>query len=102
MIVERKPLSMVEVKELLESLKEENVKKDLTGYLKFSKIKKEDALKLKKEIEDLNMIKIKEAHIVKIIDILPEDSSDLNKIFTDVSLDESEINKLLEVVKKYA
>ena len=39
--------------------------------------------------------------MVKIVDLLPEDSIDINKIFTDVSLDENETNKILEVVKKY-
>ena len=47
------------------------------------------------------MLKLKQEHIVKIVDLLPEDALDLNKIFTDVSLDEDETTKILEIVKKY-
>ena len=46
-------------------------------------------------------MKLKEEHIVKIIDFLPETSEDLNKIFSDVSLDEKEINEILEIVRRY-
>ena len=52
-------------------------------------------------MKKLDSMKIKKEHIVKIINLLPADSSDLNKIFTDVSLDEDETNKILEIVKKY-
>ena len=54
---------------------------------------------IKSELEKLDLIKLKEEHIIKIIDIFPQDASDLNKIFTDVSLNEDETNKILEIVK---
>ena len=47
----------------------------------------------------MDLLKLKREHLVKIIDLLPEDSSDLNKVFTDVSLNEDENNKILELVK---
>ena len=47
------------------------------------------------------LLKIKNEHIVKIIDLMPEDASDLNKIFTDVSLTEDETKKILEAVKQF-
>lgn len=90
--MEMKPLSLVEARELAETL--DSIKK-------FEKIKFKEAEKLKKELLELDLSKVKEADIAKIIDLMPEDSSDINKIFVDVSLDETEINKILEVVKKY-
>ena len=45
---------------------------------------------MKKELEGLNNHKIKNEHIVKIIDMLPKDASDIHKIFIDISLDENE------------
>ena len=68
---------------------------------KFSKLDLKNAEKLEEELESLDLIKLKEEYIIKIIDLLPEDAADLNKILVDVSLDEDETKKILEVVKKY-
>jgi len=101
MKIEMKPLSAVEAKDVVASLKDEE-NKDIQNFIKkFVKIDGKKAQELKKEIEDLGILKLKGEHIVKIIDLLPEDAPDVNKILTDVSLDEDETNKLLEVVKKY-
>jgi DNA-directed RNA polymerase subunit F len=102
MIKNSQPLSMPEVKKLLSGIEDNERKKQLEVFIKkFSKIQIKKALDLKKELEGLNMIKLKPEYIVKIIDALPEDTPDLNKIFIDVSLDEDETNKILETVKKY-
>ncbi len=94
------PLSLPETKEIVETLDTEN--KDIKAFLnKFVKLDLKKAKELRKELENLGLIKMKDKEIVKIIDILPEDAEDINKIFVDVSLNENEINKLLDVVKKY-
>ncbi len=99
MILEMKPLSMPEAKELLGSLEDND---ELTAHInKFAKLKSEDVKKLREDLQKLDMIKVKPEHLVKIADLLPEDASDLNKIFSEVSLDENEIKKILEIVKKY-
>ena len=95
------PLNMAEVKKLLGSL-DNDKKKQLEGFIKkFSKIQVGKAEQMKKELEGLGLLKLKKDDIVKIIDIAPEDASDLNKIFVDVSLNEDEANKILEIIKKY-
>lgn len=102
MIKSSQQLSMPEVKKLLGEVEDNEKKKQLEAFIKkFSKLQAKKAMEMKKEIEGFNMIKLKPEHIAKIIDILPEDASDLNKIFVDVSLDEDETNKILETVKKY-
>jgi DNA-directed RNA polymerase subunit F len=94
-----KPLSLAEAADIV-GASEEN--KDIKTFIKkFTKMDAKKAQELRKEIAGLGMMKIKEEHIVKIIDLLPEDASDIHKIFSDVSLDENEINKLLEVIKKH-
>ena len=71
-------------------------------YLKkFGKLSEADAKKLSEEIKGLGNLKMKEEYLVKIVDFLPKDAEDLNKIFHDISLDEKEINEILEIVKKY-
>lgn len=97
MIVKQDPLSLAEAKELLGEGREE-----IEKFIKsFSKMKPEDAKKMRGEIESLGIIKMKSEHLVKIIDIMPEDAADLNKIFVDVSLSEDEAEKILNVVKQY-
>ena len=46
-------------------------------------------------------MKLKTENISKIIDIIPENAEDLNKIFTEVGLDEDETKKILEAVKQF-
>ena len=98
MIKKMTPLSLAEVKELVKD--SENA--DIKGFIKkFEKgdLKKSD--EIKNELESLDLVKLKKMDIVKIIDLLPEDSSDLNKIVTETSLDENETEKILGVIKKY-
>ena len=93
-------LSLAETKEIVETIDKEE--KEIKVFLKkFIKLEIKEAKELRKDLENLGLIKVKEEHITKIIDLLPEDPSDVNKIFVDVSLDENEINKILEIIKKY-
>ena len=101
MIHDRVPLNMNEVQGLLNDLPDSEKKEETEVFLKkFIKAKPEQAKKIKEGIEGLDLLKMKQEHIVKIIDLLPEDASDINKIFVDVSLNEDETNKILEIVKK--
>jgi DNA-directed RNA polymerase subunit F len=96
------PLDMEEVKTLLGSLEDSEKKKQIEAFIKkFSKIASGKAEQLRKELNDLGLAKLKREDIAKIVDLLPKDSQDLNKIFVDVSLDEDETNKILEIVKPY-
>jgi len=101
MIIETKPLSLAETEEIVETLETEEEKEIRSFLKKFIKLDAEKAKQLRKELESLEIMRMKDEHIVKIIDLLPEDVSDINKIFAEVSLEENEINKILEVVKKY-
>ena len=99
MIIGMKPLNLAEVKNIAGNLEE---KKDLRDYLKkFGKLSESDARKLSDELRKLGNMKLKEEDIVKIVDFLPRRPDDLNKIFSDVSLDEKEANDILEIVKNY-
>jgi DNA-directed RNA polymerase subunit F len=100
MIIDRTPLNLNEVEKIVEELEESPKKEEIEQFLKkFNKTKVQQAKKIKEDLEKLDLLKIKREHIVKIIDLLPQDASDLNKIFTDISLNEDETNKILEIVK---
>jgi len=99
MIQDTEKLSLAETKEILKGLEGER-KEEIEKYIKkFNKTKIANAKKIMQEIEKLENLKIKQEHIAKIIDLLPEDGSDINKIFSDVSLDENETKQILEIVK---
>ena len=100
MILDRTPLNLDEIKEILKNLDDSDKKEEMEAYLKkFLKTKTEKAKKTKEGLEKLDLLKMKREHIVKVVDLMPQDSSDLNKIFTDVSLNEEETNKILNVAK---
>jgi DNA-directed RNA polymerase subunit F len=93
-------LNLNEVEDLLKDIPENPKKTEMEDYLKkYLKTDDKKAKKIKEELEKLDSIKIKKEHIVKITDLLPSDASDLNKIFVDISLNEDETNKILEIVK---
>jgi DNA-directed RNA polymerase subunit F len=100
MILDRTPLNLNEVEEIVEESPDSEKKEEMKIYLKkYLKTKPEQAKKIKDNLEKLDLLKMKREHLVKVIDLLPTDATDLNKIFVDVSLTEDEINKILEVVK---
>lgn len=97
MIKETLPLSLAEASEFLQ-------KKDteLSGFITdFTKLDFKKAKGFRNDLEALNLLKVGPKHISKIIDLIPKTKEDLNKIFTDVSLDEDETNKILDEVKKF-
>lgn len=98
MIHENKPLSMAESLGFIN----DKEKAELVGFIKkFTNIKTKDAIEMRQKIEELALLKIKPRHIAKIIDLLPESTADLNKIFDDISLDEDEASKIFNIVKQY-
>ena len=91
---------MQETEKILGSLKETGKINDTKIFIKkFVKIDSKKAEKIKEELEKLNILKLKRDNLAKIIDILPEDITELNKIFTEVTLDTDETNKILDTIK---
>lgn len=99
MIKNSESLSMAEASEYIND-NEKNT--EIIAFTKkFSKMSTKDAKEIREKIKNLNLMKVQEEHISKIIDILPEDAQELNKIFVDVSLEEDETKKILDTVKEY-
>ena len=100
MINENNPLSMAESLDFIKSSEAENT--EIIGFIKkFNSLKPGQAKDMREKINELKLLKVKQEHIAKIIDLLPENSADLNKIFEDINLDEDESNKILEIIKKF-
>ena len=96
MIKNNKPLSMAE------SLRYVEKDSEISKFVKkLTKLSLKEAGEFRKKLEGLELMKLKPPHIIKIIDLIPEDKEDLNKIFIGMSLDEDETKKILDVVKEF-
>lgn len=94
------PLSMVEALEYLNP--EKDSEKNVKDFIKkFVKMNPKEAKDLRKKLMELNLIKMNETNICKLIDLLPEKPEEVNKIFVDVSLDENETKKILDTIKEF-
>jgi len=107
-IINQKPINTSELKEKLEEIKKRDKELTFRGqkvdeYLKkVSKFKKHK--ELKEELAKLDIPRLKERHIVKIIDILPKDIDSLRAILVgeNLTLKQEDLTKIVDVVKKYA
>lgn len=97
MIIKSDSLSASEAKEYLG--KEQEAVKSFIG--KFTKLSSKEAKDFREKLEKLELMKMNSRHISKIIDLLPTSLEEINKIFTDLSLDENEANKIIDIVKQF-
>jgi DNA-directed RNA polymerase subunit F len=98
MIENSKALSMSESVEYVQGEDHQEIR----GFMgKFVKLSLEDSKALRETLEKLDLMKLRANHISKIIDLLPESKEELNKIVTDVSLEEDEVTKILDAIKQY-
>ena len=98
MIIKKTPLSMAESLGYLKGDEEKEIKAFIS---KFTKMNEKKAKELREELVGLDLIKLNELSIAKIIDLLPETKEELNKAVVDINLDENETNKVLDTIKKY-
>jgi DNA-directed RNA polymerase subunit F len=104
---EIKPVSISEVKQVLKKVEKEREellyeqKIALEHATKFARINVKKTNDMLKELLKLDFIKENQAY--KIADILPNNEDDVRTIFAKerVTIGESEIKKILEIVKKY-
>ena len=99
MIRNTESLSMIEA---MEYMKKEDTQAELVGFIKkFNKLSVKEAKEIRDKINGLGLMKVRAEHISKIIDVMPENIQDLNKIFVDMSLEEDEAKKILDTIKEF-
>ena len=103
MSIKTTPLSLSEAEKIMNEVETEDDKQEIKTYFKkFGKISFKKAEEMRAELSTFDEFKVKPEHITKVIDLLPEDEGDLNKIFVDVGLTKDDSTKILEIVKKYS
>jgi len=104
-IIKEEFVPIQKAKDILEKVEEPGYEQKLAleHVKKFAKLSTADANKLIKELEGLNMRKLKPEHAVKIVDLIPSDVGDLKIILmhADVPFKDEELQQIIEIVKKY-
>ena len=97
MITERKALSMSEAQAYIDK---ENA--ETKAFIKkFISLDSKKAKELREKLVGLDLMKLKEEHIVKLVDLLPETDEEVNKVCSGVGLNEDEIKKVIDTIKEY-
>ena len=107
---EQKAVSLVEVKTLLDDMEKRDAelnyrankaKEYLAHFVELDMAKKDELLK---KILALNQTRLKEEHIMKIVDFLPTTSDELKIILQSypLSLPKKDMDAILAVVKEFA
>ena len=107
-VLEETPLSTVEIKERLEKRKkrDKELSKKATKTMEylntFTSLKLKEAEDIKKKIINLNIPRLRERHITKIIDVMPKDMDSLKVLFSgeNITIKEEDLKKILDVIKK--
>ncbi|MEK6868220.1 MAG: hypothetical protein AABX98_05360 [Nanoarchaeota archaeon] len=109
-VVEEIPVNIVEVKEMLKKIKERDTELNFRAqktaeYLDaINTIKPKQAKELKEKLEGLEIPRVKEAQIHKLIEIMPLTVEGVKTIFTglNISVTADNIKKVLTLTQEYA
>ncbi len=106
-VIEEIPVSLPDVKEAIESINKRDKllsprsTKVLDYISKVSSLKLKEANELKKKLQECGVDRLKEKHIVKLIDIMPNDIDSTKAVFSgdNVILKQEDLKKIQECIK---
>ena len=107
-IIEEKPISLIELKEKVATIKTEKEPglraKKIAEYINDfakGKIKRKDVEEVKKKLKGLDILRLNERCITKIIDIQPEDTDSLRMLLgsENITIKQEDLNKIVECLK---
>ena len=108
-LLKETPISMAELKHKLENIKKRDgelnfrankTEEYLGQFVEMSKKKHDD---FKKALEDLKISRLKEEHIIKIIDTMPNSTEELKVMLQGylLSLTQEQLKKIIDTVQEY-
>lgn len=108
-IINEKPISMPEIKDEIEKAQKKDPKLNFRAertleYLnQFTSLSLKKANELKAAIEKLKVPRLKEEHVVKIIDLMPTTAEELKSILSGytVTITNENLKKIAETVKEF-
>lgn len=108
-LIQEVPVSLPEIKEKLHDVEARDKEisfraNKVKDYLnKLVKLDKKTSLELKQKLISLDIPRLKDRQIIKIIDILPEDLEELKAVFTGevTTITQENMEKIVDAVKPY-
>ena len=107
-LISETPVTMIELKEKLAEVKKRdgelnfraNKAKEYLDIFTTSNISKVE--ELKKKLNDLNIPRLRDRHIVKIIDLMPKDMDSLRALITgeNITLKQEDLAKVLSITQE--
>lgn len=109
-LISETPISMVDLKENIAEIKKRDEELGFRAtkteeYLnQFVKLDKKEAEDLKKKIEALDVKRLNESMLIKILDIVPINVEELKTIFQSsvVSVSKKDMEAIIQITKEYA
>lgn len=105
-IIKEVPVTMAELKEKLTTIKKNHelsfrANKTLEYLGATTKSKPKEAEELKKKIQALDIMRLKETHIAKIVDLEPKDVDSLKAIFAseNITLRPEDLKRIVECIQ---
>ena len=105
--VEEKPVSLTEVQDLLEKIQKRDIElnylsnklKEYLSSFEIATLKQKE--ELSKKLKGLELTRLKEEHLVKIIDFLPQSEKELKIVLQayPLSMSKKDMDSIVEVVK---
>jgi DNA-directed RNA polymerase subunit F len=106
-IIEKQPVTLQELAKQLGEIKKKEmtpIQQKVHDFAKrFSKITPANAAKLKEDFKKLDITRLTDDHIADMINIMPQDLSELKTIFvkTNTTLPPEDFKRISELINKY-
>ena len=107
-VVNEVPITMAQMKKKLEEIKKRDKElnfraKKVEEYLDQFLTKDKKQEDLRKKITDLNISRLRDRQITKILDLMPKDIESLKIIFSgdNVTIKQEDLEKILQAVKEW-
>ncbi len=108
-IIEKEPLTSAELRKEIEKIKKRDKELNFRAgkieeYLNETlQIKPEEAIKLKEELIKLEIPRLREVHIVKLVDVLPRTPEEVESVLEGypITINKDNLKKISETIAKY-
>lgn len=107
-IIQEEPLTMMEVSNYLKKIKKRDETLNLRSqkteeYVNhFTRLNKKDYSEKEKQIADLNIPRLKQSNIKKILDMMPDDAAQLKSLFQGqvITISDANAKKIVDILHK--